>query len=409
MRHRSFPKRFALLAWVALLAGCERHGSAQDVPTPQFAAASARAQTRKAAAPSAASQVTPPATTERPPLPAAEFSRLFRELSEPDAHFFSTNYVSNETSYLQVAEPLARLVRAGGVYLGVGPEQNFTYIALSRPALAFVIDIRRQNALLHLLYKAIFDAARTRSEFLALLLGRPFSSTDHPPEHAELFAVFQHTLRVPPNRDHFLNQHARLVERIQRDYRVRLSATDREILRRTHEAFFERQLETRFELAESGRKYPTLREILAATTPSGRAQGFLATESAFRLVQRMHRQNRIIPVVGDFAGSHALQSLGRELERRRLTVSVFYVSNVEQYVLASEKWRKWVRNVRALPSDSNSLFLRCYLDQGKRHPEQLPGHRTATVLQLMHSFLRRQEKQPSTSFWQVATDEIVKD
>ena len=90
-------------------------------------------------------------------------------------------------------------------------------------------------------------------------------------------------------------------------------------------------------------------------------------------------------------------------------MSVFYVSNVEQYVLAPAKWQKWLRNVSALPSDSSSLFLRCYLDQGKRHPEQLPGHRTATVLQRMHSFQRRQAKQRSTTFYQVATHEILED
>jgi len=395
---------------LALLAGCERrgHAPAEDRPKPPLVAVSARGKASTAAPPSAASQATPPPAAEYPPLSTAEFARLFSELSEPDEHFFSTNYVSNETSYLQVAEPLARWARPGGVYLGVGPEQNFTYIALSKPALAFIIDIRRQNALLHLLYKAIFDTAQNRSEFLALLLGRPVSSADAPDKTAELSAVFQHTLRAPPDHDHFLSQHERLVERIRRDYRIRLSAEDRELLRNAHEAFFEGQLETKFELAESGRKYPTLREILSATTPTGKSEGFLATEAAFQLVQRMHRQNRIIPVVGDFAGRHALQSVGRELARRQLTVSVFYVSNVEQYVLAPEKWQKWLRNVSALPTDPSSLFLRCYLDQGKRHPEQLPGHRTATVLQRVHSFQHRQEKQRSTSFWQIATDEILK-
>ena len=411
MRHQSRPARGWLLAALALLGGCDHpgHDPAQDRPTPPLATASAQPKASTAPPASAAEQGAPSPPREYPPLSAAEFAGLFSELSEPDAHFFSTNYVSNETSYLQVAEPLARRARTGGVYLGVGPEQNFTYIALSRPALAFIIDIRRQNALLHLLYKAIFETVQTRSEFLALLLGRPWSSADTPTAATDLSAVFEHALRAPPDRDHFLNQHHRLVERIQRDYRVGLTAEDRELLRGAHEAFFEGQLQTKFELAESGRKYPALREILSATSPSGQARGFLASESAFRFVQRMHRQNRIIPVVGDFAGRHALQSLGRELRHRQLTVSVFYVSNVEQYVLAPPKWQQWLRNVRALPSDPSSLFLRCYLDQGKRHPDQLPGHRTATVLQEMQSFQRRQEKQPSTSFWQIATAGVLKD
>ena len=37
----------------------------------------------------------------------------------------------------------------GGVYLGVGPEQNLTYIAAICPAMAFIVDIRRQAAMQH--------------------------------------------------------------------------------------------------------------------------------------------------------------------------------------------------------------------------------------------------------------------
>ena len=61
----------------------------------------------------------------------------------------------------------------GGAYIGVGPDQNFSYIAHIRPAIAFIVDIRRDNLLLHLLFKALFAEARTRVEYLALLTGRP--------------------------------------------------------------------------------------------------------------------------------------------------------------------------------------------------------------------------------------------
>jgi hypothetical protein len=61
---------------------------------------------------------------------------------------------------------------AGGVYLGVGPDQNFSYIAQARPSLAILIDVRRDNLLLHLLFKAIFAEARSRVDYLSLLTGR---------------------------------------------------------------------------------------------------------------------------------------------------------------------------------------------------------------------------------------------
>jgi len=114
----------------------------------------------------------------------------------------------------------------------------------------------------------------------------------------------------------------------------------------------------------------------------------------------MEREDRIIPVVGDFAGPHALRAIGDELRKRKLVVSAFYVSNVEQYVMADGKWKAWVDNVRALPSDDRSVFIRCYLDQGKPHPKQMKGHRTATVLQ---PFSRFQAKS-WTSWFELATD-----
>src|SRR5204863_6482994 len=61
----------------------------------------------------------------------------------------------------------------GGAYLGVGPEQNFTYIAALKPRIVFVLDIRRGNRDLHLMYKALFELAADRAEFVSLLFSRP--------------------------------------------------------------------------------------------------------------------------------------------------------------------------------------------------------------------------------------------
>lgn len=101
------------------------------------------------------------------------FGALVNRLSEPGGYFDSDNLVSNETSYLHVLGALRREGVRGGAYLGVGPEQNFSYLAEIEPAIAFIVDIRRDNLLLHLLLKAIFAAAHNRLDYLALLYGRP--------------------------------------------------------------------------------------------------------------------------------------------------------------------------------------------------------------------------------------------
>ena len=87
---------------------------------------------------------------------AQSFAALSEQLSEPNGDFDTDNLISNESSYLHVMPALEQGGVTGGAYIGVGPDQNFSYIARIRPASAFIIDIRRDNLLLHLLFKALF-------------------------------------------------------------------------------------------------------------------------------------------------------------------------------------------------------------------------------------------------------------
>src|SRR5437762_3063876 len=98
-------------------------------------------------------------------ISAGEFSRLVRDLSEDGGYFRSDNFTSNETSYLHIIDKLHELGASGGAYLGVGPEQNFTYIAKVKPRIAFIVDIRRQAMIQHLMLKAIFHLAPDRAQY----------------------------------------------------------------------------------------------------------------------------------------------------------------------------------------------------------------------------------------------------
>src|ERR1043166_297182 len=61
------------------------------------------------------------------------FWKLVTDFSEPGGSFPSDNLVSNELGFHNVLPELTGDRKPGGVYLGVGPEQNFTYIAALRP------------------------------------------------------------------------------------------------------------------------------------------------------------------------------------------------------------------------------------------------------------------------------------
>lgn len=401
------------LLLAALLGGCAETPAAQDAGTAEPATAPAPTAQKSTAWPEASSTASAKAKEGDTQLAsdkkdqafdAAGYRAAIEKLSEPDGEFFSDNYISNETSYLQVAEQLPKVVPTGGAYVGVGPEQNFTYIALTQPELAFIVDVRRDNMVLHLMYKAIFDLAQDRAHFLGLLTGR-----DYTPGKVDVPSL-EEAMKVvgaaAATEDSFKAAHAAVRERIEKTYGFGLDGKDGRSLREAHRAFFDGGLDIRFKLKEaSWRKYPSLRELMEAKSPAGKQKGFLASDELFRRVQKMHRENRIIPVVGNFGGDRTFPAIAAVLTERNLTLRSFYVSNVEQYLMVDGLWSKWQRNVAALPVDERSVFIRGYLDQGRKHPQQMAGHRTATTLHRIQDFNGR--KRPYGSMYLLATDGVI--
>src|SRR5688572_14590031 len=117
-----------------------------------------------------------PAASPADTLPAqisdAEFWRLVTEFSEPNGPYPFENYVGNEVMLQRVIPAARKHTKLGGVYIGVGPEQNFTYALALEAKMAFVVDIRRQNMLTLLLHKALFEMADNRADFMSQLFSR---------------------------------------------------------------------------------------------------------------------------------------------------------------------------------------------------------------------------------------------
>src|SRR5437899_102900 len=122
------------------------------------------------------------------------FWKLITDFSEPGGRFASDNFVSNELATQHVLSDLILSRKASGAYLGVGPEQNFTYIAALKPKIAFIFDIRRQNMIEHLMYKALFELSSDRADFLSRLLSRPRpADVDKDTNIEVLFEAFRQT------------------------------------------------------------------------------------------------------------------------------------------------------------------------------------------------------------------------
>ncbi|MDB4890357.1 MAG: hypothetical protein JWL61_2212, partial [Gemmatimonadetes bacterium] len=139
--------------------------------------------------------VSPTASAQIPDrLADSTFWRLMTDYSEPWGVFRSENFVSNETSLQYVIPELQRTVKPGGVYMGVAPDQNFTYILAVRPSIAFIVDIRHQNAVQHLMYKSLMETSNTRAEFLAKLFARaPLAGVDTASTVMQLFDALANT------------------------------------------------------------------------------------------------------------------------------------------------------------------------------------------------------------------------
>src|SRR6185369_8709252 len=121
-----------------------------------------------------------------------EFWRLISDFSEPNGFFRSDNILSNELWFQYVIPDLTKTAKQGRVYLGVGPEQNFTYIAALKPKMVFIFDIRRGNLDLQLMYKALFELSADRAEFVSRLFSRPRPDGLGPNSNAQrIFAAYR--------------------------------------------------------------------------------------------------------------------------------------------------------------------------------------------------------------------------
>jgi hypothetical protein len=323
-------------------------------------------------------------------LTAAEFSRLSRELSEEGGYFRSDNFTSNETSYLHVVDKLRQLNTTGGAYLGVGPEQNYTYIAKIRPRIAFLLDIRRQAIIQHLMYKAIFHLSPTRAQFMSRLLSRPWPKDNAQNSDLSINEIMNLLGKVTTDEKIYHENLATIRRMIEEEFQFPLSETDQKSLEYVYKSFRDEGLEISYRVDGTwgNNGFPTLQEIIAQPDQNGKQGNFLVTTEDYEFVREMHRKNLIIPVVGDFGGSKAIAAVGDYLRKRGLFVTAFYTSNVEQYLFGSSTFTAFAGNVKKLPLHDKSLFIRAVPVRFPQHPAQMPGHRLVTLLQFINVFVK---------------------
>ncbi|MES2524545.1 MAG: hypothetical protein V4617_17735 [Gemmatimonadota bacterium] len=296
------------------------------------------------------------------------FWRMVREFSEPGGYFQSENFVSNEMGLQEVVSRLRPTIPPGSVYVGVGPEQNFTYFASLKPRIAFIVDIRRQNLLQHLWYKAVFELSPTRAEFLSRLFARPISADaiallGTSPQAPALMALLE---RTAPDSALFNRTYADVRRQLLSVHKFTIDSTDLATLAYVDSVFYFSGPSLNYSSGSNNysggggnRRMPTFALIAGTTDENGNNIGFLGSDSAYRYVRDLQRRNLVIPVTGNFSGPQALRRVGAWMQERGARLGTFYVSNVEQYLFRSnDDWRRFYENVGTIPMDMNSRFIR---------------------------------------------------
>jgi hypothetical protein len=326
-----------------------------------------------------------PADTLPSQLSDAEFWRIVTEFSEPNGLYPFENYVGNEVMLQRVIPAARKVIKPGGVYVGVGPEQNFTYALALEAKMAFVVDIRRQNMLALMLHKALFEMADNRADFVSKLFSRKRpANLDAKTNAIALFTAY----KAVQTDAAYQRETIAAIKAVLAKHGFTLSKEDVETVERLHAVFYRAgpSIDYTFEATQLPPRpaagFPSFERMMIATDGDcgspcltsyalppapGRNWSFLASEDNFAYVRAMQRKNLFIPLVGDFAGPSTIRKIGQYLKEHSASVSTFYASNVEYYLDVNQQ-RAFYANVLALPTDPTSVMLRFITGTGSQMP-----------------------------------------
>ncbi len=316
--------------------------------------------------------VAPAAAQDLPSrLDDSTFWKLVTDYSEPGGYFRSDNFVSNEMAFQYVIPTLLQTTKPGGVYLGVGPDQNFTYIVALKPKLAFIFDIRRGNLQEHLLYKAVIEMSESRADFLSRLFSRPRPAGL---DTASADSLLKAYAAVPVSDTLYQKNLKAIREWLTVHHHFALGDSDLAGIEYVYSAFSEAGPDLTYNFGNGRGNFrgygrgsmPTYGDLMIQTDGQGSHRSYIASEANYRTLRQHELDNAIVPLVGNFAGDKAIKIVAAYLKEHHATVTAFYLSNVEQYLWCNgcDDGRRFFRNVATLPLDSASTFIRAVFNNG---------------------------------------------
>jgi len=302
-----------------------------------------------------------------------QFWQLSESMSEPDGVFRSDNLLSNELNFQYVIPDLLAVAKPGRVYMGVGPEQNFSYIAALKPSMVFIVDIRHGNLDVHLLYKALFEMSENRAEFVSKLFSRKQpSGLSATASATQLFAAYRQQQK---DKELFESTLKAVIDHLKIKHKFPLSAGDEDGIKWALSNYYNFGPDIYYNASDAtfapaivgadpangrrggGGSSVTYADLMTADDGAGMERSYLANEENFMVLKNLETKNLLVPVVGDFGGPKAIREVGKYLKSVGAMVSTFYLSNVEQYLSNDGKIEDFFSSVATLPIDDTSRFI----------------------------------------------------
>jgi hypothetical protein len=293
-----------------------------------------------------------------------EFWDLSNQLSEPNGYFRSDNLLSNEMGFQWVIPDLVARAKPGGVYLGVGPEQNFSYIAALKPKMVFITDIRRGNLWTQLMYKALFEMSADRADFVGRLFTkkRPDGLTTQSTGKEIMDKYWDVSTGDEAT---FKKNSQDIIDLLTKKHHIPLPDEDRKgIIDDVYYYFYWYGPSINYNSSSGsnngrgGGGMAMYYDLMTTTDLAGVSRAYLANEDNFHVLKDLEDKNLLVPVVGDFGGPKALRAVGQYVRDHSAVVMAMYLSNVEQYLTQDGKWSGFCGNVASMPLDEHSTFIR---------------------------------------------------
>jgi hypothetical protein len=286
----------------------------------------------------------PPAAPKAPAAPTAEQLEVFGKIKEDTlakqvCEQKGRSFVDcrDPNHYIKSNEPRQHLWRPfvenlGGGYVGVGIDQNYSFIAHAKSEWVWLFDYDPTVVRLHHVLRAIVLDSPTRADFVS-----HFEAANKDKTLALLSATYAGLAERAAYREIFGVSRAGLL-----GYYGHQMAGEIAIPDITRAPTADPETPERAAGVKIGQDLPD---------PT---YGWLATEEAYQYIRTLYQQGRIKLLKGDMLANNTMQGIAAAAKALNVTVRVYYPSNAPECWPHTSQYKK---NLLALPFDEQSVII----------------------------------------------------